>query len=74
MRDKGPYNLAIVCDAMPPSIVAGAIFLVGCELGLGIDKEAVGSVCLVATVTVGKTYKRMLPYREVLLKDEDTDA
>ena len=61
-------ELAIVCDAMPPSIVAGAIYLGSCRLELGLDKDAIGSVCAVAAVTVGKTFKRLLPFSDELFQ------
>ena len=52
-------ELAIVCDAMPTSIVAGALQLVSKELGLGIGAEAVAAVCDVAPATVTKMFRRL---------------
>ena len=52
-------EMSVVCDAMPPSIVAGAIALAGDALGLGLSREAIAAVCVVAPVTVAKTQKRL---------------
>jgi transcription initiation factor TFIIB len=60
-------ELAVVCDAMPTSIVGGAILLVGNELSLGLTKADIASVCLVAPTTVAKTHKRLLAFRSQLL-------
>jgi transcription initiation factor TFIIB len=51
--------LGVVCDAMPPSIAGGAILLVADALALGVTKEAVAAVCVVAPVTVAKMRKRL---------------
>jgi len=53
-------ELAVVSDAMPPSIVAGAVALVSAELGLGLTREAVAAVCAVAPATVGKMHRRLV--------------
>lgn len=49
----------VVCDAMPTSIVGGAIALASEALGLGLRREAIAEVCVVAPVTVAKLAARL---------------
>ena len=60
-------ELALVCDAMPPSIVGGAILLVGARLGLAIDRDAIAAACVIAPVTVTKMFKRLSQHEAELL-------
>ena len=50
---------SLVCDAMPPSIVGGAIAHVSDAFGLGLSKEQIAAVCMVAPITIAKTQKRL---------------
>ena len=59
-------ELAVVCDAMPPSIVGGAIQLVGLRLGLALDRDAIAAACMIAPATVTKIYKRLAQHAEQL--------
>jgi transcription initiation factor TFIIB len=73
-------GLAIVCDVMPPSVVAGAVFFVCRELGMltgsgssggsslapGLSKESIAAACLVSHVTVTKIAQRLASYKHLL--------
>ena len=50
---------SIVCDAMPTSIAAGAIAVVSEALGLGLTREAIAAVSVLAPVTVAKLAARL---------------
>jgi transcription initiation factor TFIIB len=61
-------ELSIVCDVMPPSVVAGAVMLVCRELGLlNYTKDVVAPACLVAPGTVDKLYRRLVRFKDQLL-------
>jgi transcription initiation factor TFIIB len=53
---------AAVSEAMPPSIVAGAIALVAERLGLKLAREDVAAVCAVAPATVAKMQRRLAAF------------
>jgi transcription initiation factor TFIIB len=53
---------AVVADAMPPSIVAGAIARVSSELGLGYDVNEIANVCSVAPATAVKMQRRLAAF------------
>lgn len=48
-----------VCDAMPTSIVAGAIAMVASQEGHPIERDAIAEACTVAPTTVLKLQKRL---------------
>lgn len=56
---KRADELQLVCNAMPPSIVGGSILMVNNILGLGLSKQTVASICMVAPTTVVKMCKRL---------------
>lgn len=63
-------SMSLACDAMPPSVVGGAIMLVCCSQGcraLALSKDAIAAVCLVAPVTIAKLHKRLAVYSHLLL-------
>ena len=61
---------AEVCDAMPTSIVAGAISIANDALGLGLRREAIAEACVVAPVTVAKLAARLrISFRDISFRD-----
>ena len=50
---------AVVSDAMPPSVVAGAIAVVLAKRGIGIDVKEIAAVCSVAPATATKMKRRL---------------
>jgi transcription initiation factor TFIIB len=64
---KRADDLALICDSTPPSVAAGAIQMVNVELGLGLDRKAMGEACHISPVTITKCFKRLWANREELL-------
>lgn len=60
-------ELNITCENTPPSIAAGSILLVCTTLNLLIGKKQVAVSCNISEVTITKTYRKLLPYKEQLL-------
>lgn len=67
-------ELGIISDAMPTTAAAGSISLAVTELGLDVSVEAISVACLVAAVTVVKTFRRLSPYKNVLLPPPPRNA
>jgi len=64
-------NLGIVESNTPPSIASGCIFLLISLLGLNISKKTISQVCKISEVTIGKCYKKLLPYVDELITKEE---
>lgn len=60
-------EMAIICDAMPISIVGGAIAFVCDHYKVHLNKKDIATTCKIAAVTVTKMMKRFIEHREVLL-------
>lgn len=56
---------SLVCNAMPPTITAGTIFLVSKARSLCISAEEVSKVSMMSPVTVVKMTKRLLPHKDL---------
>ena len=56
----------IVEENTPSSIAAGCIFLVGMLTNQNISKQNVANVCQVSEVTIGKCYKKVYEYKNLL--------
>ena len=67
-------KLAIVCDAMPTSIVAGAIAFVSHNFNITVNKKDIAASCMIAPVTVTKMFKRLSEYKDYLLHDDKNDG
>jgi transcription initiation factor TFIIIB Brf1 subunit/transcription initiation factor TFIIB len=59
-------RMDILDDNTPPSIAAGAIFLISTVLSLGINKNMVHNATKISAVTISKCFKKLNIYREVL--------
>ena len=66
-------KLGIASDHQPPSVAAGAILLLSEILGLNINKKKISKTFRISQVTIMKTYKKIFPYRKVVLSDENTN-
>ena len=64
---KKTEELNITCENTPPSIAAGSILLVCSELNLLLGKKQVALGCKISEVTITKTYRKLLPFKEKLL-------
>ena len=59
-------RMDILDDNTPPSIAAGAIFLISTVLSLGINKNMVHNATKISAVTISKCFKKLNAYREIL--------
>jgi transcription initiation factor TFIIB len=59
-------RMDILDDNTPPSIAAGAIFLISTVLSLGINKNMVHNATKISAVTISKCFKKLNAYREML--------
>jgi len=57
----------ISSENTPPSIAAGSILLICLEYDLQIPKKNIASACNITEVTIIKTYRKMIPYKDQLL-------
>lgn len=57
----------ISSENTPPSIAAGSILLICLEYDLQIPKKNIAAACNITEVTIIKTYRKMIPYKEQLL-------
>jgi len=62
---------SLVCNAMPPTITAGAIFLVCNARLLNITAEDIGKVSMMSPVTIVKMTKRIQSHSKVLQINSD---
>ena len=59
-------RMDILDDNTPPSIAAGAIFLISTIMSLGINKNMVHNATKISAVTISKCFKKLNAYREIL--------
>jgi transcription initiation factor TFIIB len=62
-------ELNIICESSPPSIASGAIYLCNSVYELGMSKKDISEACNVSQVTLAKISKKMLLYKDHLIKD-----
>ena len=56
----------IVKENTPSSIVSGSIYLVCMLTNQNISKQNVANICQVSEVTIGKCYKKVYEYKNLL--------
>lgn len=66
-------KLGIASDHQPPSVAAGALLLLSEILKLNLDKKKISKTFKISQVTIIKTYRKIFPYRGVILSNEKTD-
>ena len=59
----------LVSENTPPSIAAGAIYLVCTILNLNISKKDISGYCKISEVTISKCYKKLYKYHKYLLPE-----
>lgn len=58
----------LVLDNVPASIAASIIYLVVCLLELNISKTEISKASQISEVTIGKCYKKLLKYQNIVKK------
>ena len=66
-------KLDIASDHQPTSIAAGSIYLVSELKNLGLQKAKISEIFQISEVTITKTHKKILPYKNFLINDVLTD-
>ena len=64
--------LNIASDHQPPSIAAGSILLMSEILKLNISKKIISDTFRISQVTIMKTFRKIFPYRKIVVSDENT--
>lgn len=62
-------KLDIAPDHQPRSIAAGSVMLMSHILDLNISKKNISETFRISQVTIMKTYRKIFPYRKVLIND-----
>lgn len=65
-------ELGIVSENTPPSIAAGSIYLLSEHEKLNLTKRTIAKDCGISEVTISKTYKKLSPFKEHLIKIPDS--
>lgn len=60
-------ELNIICENTPPSIAAGSIYLCNMAYDLGLTKKEISEACQISIVTLCKTSRKLLAYKDYLL-------
>jgi len=65
-------KLYLASNHQPTSIAAGAILIYSNLYGVDIQKKVISEVFEISNVTIDKIYKKILPFRNVIVSDETT--
>lgn len=66
-------KLDIASDHQPTSVAAGSILLMSQIYDLNIPKKNISDVFGISEVTITKTFKKIHPYKKILISDELTN-
>lgn len=66
-------KLDIAPDHQPRSIAAGSVMLMSHILDLNINKKNISETFRISQVTIMKTFRKIFPYRKVLINDDACD-
>ncbi len=64
-------KLGIISESTPPSIAVGCLYLMIQHFDFSITKKHLSEVCEISEVTISKSYKKLLEYKQYLIPDED---
>ena len=66
-------KLDIASDHQPPSVATGSILLVSELYRLNLNTKTISSRFSISDVTIKKTFKKIYPWRKILVSNENTD-
>lgn len=66
-------KLDIASDHQPTSVAAGSIMLMSHIYDLNIPKKSISDIFGISEVTITKTFKKIFPYKKILISDELTN-
>ena len=72
---KKSIKCALIADALgiismntPPSVAVGSIYLICQEFNKNLQKKYIANICNTSEVTITKAYKKLLPWKNILLQ------
>jgi len=65
--------LDIATDHQPASLAAGSVMLMANILNLNLSKKKISETFKISQVTIVKTFRKIYPYRKVLISNEATE-
>ena len=60
-------------DHQPASLAAGSVMLMANILNLNLSKKKISETFKISQVTIIKTFRKIYPYRKVLISNDATD-
>ena len=66
-------KIGIATDHQPPSVAAGSLLLLSNIFDLKISKKLISKLFKISQVTIMKTYKKIFPYRKIIISNDNTD-
>ena len=66
-------KLNLATTHQPTSVTAGAILLMGELKNIQFDKKELAEIFEISDVTITKTFRKILPYRQILIDDKITN-
>ena len=66
-------KLDIATDHQPASLAAGSVMLMANILNLNLSKKKISETFRISQVTIIKTFRKIYPYRKVLISNESTN-
>jgi transcription initiation factor TFIIIB Brf1 subunit/transcription initiation factor TFIIB len=70
---KNVKRLDIATDHQPASLAAGSVMLMANILNLNLSKKKISETFDISQVTIIKTYRKIFPYRKLLISNEGTE-
>ena len=70
---KNVKRLDIATDHQPASLAAGSVMLMATILNLSLSKKKISDTFDISQVTIIKTYRKIFPYRKLLISNDATD-
>ena len=70
---KNVKRLDIATDHQPASLAAGSVMLMANILNLNLSKKKISDTFKISQVTIIKTFRKIYPYRKVLISNDATD-
>lgn len=64
-------KLGIISESTPPSIAVGCLYLMIQHFHFSITKKHLSEICEISEVTISKSYKKLLEYKQYLIPDEE---
>jgi transcription initiation factor TFIIIB Brf1 subunit/transcription initiation factor TFIIB len=70
---KNVKRLDIATDHQPASLAAGSVMLMANILNLSLSKKIISDTFDISQVTIIKTFRKIFPYRKLLISNEATE-